>query len=391
MVWRALPVLGFLLLLSPALALTATEGDLTRVSASPGAEGSPSWSGPSTLVYVTPSGLARVDVAAAGAKTPRTFQGRTWVFDPSGLDSATVPLRAYSPTQGALEPPAEVAALPGVDGVAAISRHRSVSPDLWVVRSDGTARPLYTEPTVESSPAWEPGGGSIWVASQGRLLRVDAATGAAAEVKAAVLETSIVEYRDPAPSPDGSLVAFVGRAAGETSLDLWLMEKGGQNPRRLTHSPQAEGRPSWFPDGKRLAVQVDSGLALVNADGSGFEAVTTRPDLGRMVRPAVSPDGTSIAFVSRFGGSDDIWLLKLPGAPSPSPTPAPTPAQTPSPPEPSPTPKQPGFEAAPALAALAALALLGRFRGLKLTPPPSRAPAGPSGGAPGSAGPPAGG
>ncbi len=360
---RGLPVLLLLLLLLPAArALSATEGDLTRVSTSPDAEGSPSWSGPSTLVYTTPSGLARVDMAAAGAKAAKTLQGRTWVFDPSGIDSATAPLRAYSSTQGTLEPPTEAAALPGVDGVAAISKHRSASPDLWVVRSDGTARPLYAEPTVESAPAWEPGGKAVWVASQGKLLRVESATGAAAEVRAALLDTSIVEYRDPAPSPDGALVAFVGRAAGESSVDLWVMGPGGQNPRRLTRSPQVEAHPSWFPDSRRLALQVDDGLALVNADGSGLESVATSPDLGKMGRPAVSPDGRSIAFVSRFAGSDDIWLLRLPGAPS-SATPAPS-AQASAPasaaPAATPTPKQPGFEAAVAIAAVATVALLAR-------------------------------
>lgn len=362
---RLLGLLLFLAFIPASRALSVSEGDLTRLSTFPDAEGSPSWSGPSTLVYTSPASIYRVDVAAAGAKAPKTLQGRTWVFDPSGLDSATAPLRAYSSSQGTLEPPTEAAALPGVDGVAAISKHRSVSPDLWVVRSDGTARPLYTEPTAESSPAWEPGGKSVWVASQGKLLRVNADTGAAAEVKAAVLDTSIVEYRDPAPSPDGALVAFVGRAAGETSLDLWVMGPGGQNPRRLTRSPAAEAHPSWFPDSKRLALQVDDGLALVNADGSGFEAVTTSPDLGKMTRPAVSPDGRSVAFVSRFSGSDDIWLLKLPGVSSSSPTPAPS-AQASAPasaaPAATPTPKQPGFEAAAALTALAALAVVARRR-----------------------------
>lgn len=339
-----------------ASTLSASEGDLTRLSLSPDSEGSPAWSGPSTLIYVTPSGISRVDVAAVGPKAPKEFQGRTWVFDPSSLEAATTSLRAYSPTQGTLEAITEVAAHPAIANLAAISKHRSASPDLWVVLPDGAARPLYAEPTSEAAPAWNPDGKAIWLVSQGKILRVDAATGVAREVKAVALTLNIEEYRDPVPNPDGTLVAFAGRVVGETAHDLWVMGPEGQNPRRLTQSSTGEARPSWFPDGKRLALQVDNGLALIHADGSGLQVITTSPDLGKMSRPAVSPDGKSVAFVSGFAGSDDIWLLRLPGASAPSPPPSagasvPPPKAASAPPA-TPSPKQPGFEAALALAAL---------------------------------------
>ena len=59
--------------------------------------------------------------------------------------------------------------------------------------------------------------------------------------------------------------------------------------------PLERQRPSWSPDGTRIAFAAGSSTAqdlyLVNADGSGETLVTTN---GR--NPTWRPDGTEIAF-----------------------------------------------------------------------------------------------
>lgn len=360
---------GALLLLlaamGPALGISLTESDLTRLSTAPTAEGSPSWASDHLLFHVADGALATVDLADSGPKTPREVDGKTWVFDPDPLAASAV--RAYSGTLGRIESITEVAVSPDGATLAFISNHRSASPDLWLARADGSsARPLYAEPTAEAAPAWSADGRALWVASQGRLLRVDAETGGAKEVKAVGVSPPIEEYRDPAPGPDGTSLAFVARSAGEVAFDLWVMGTDGSNPRRLTRTAEAEAHPSWFPDGGRLAFQVDGTVSLIGADGTGLEPLRTRPPLGRVARPAVSPDGSAIAVVSDFAGSDDIWLLRLPGGGAPASSPAATaPPAAPSPaPESAPasaptaTPAQPGGGAALALLALFAAGLL---------------------------------
>ena len=53
--------------------------------------------------------------------------------------------------------------------------------------------------------------------------------------------------RHPAPSPDGSLVAFSWQG------DLWLVPSAGGQARRLTAHPAAERFPVWSRDGRLLA------------------------------------------------------------------------------------------------------------------------------------------
>ena len=71
--------------------------------------------------------------------------------------------------------------------------------------------------------------------------------------------------RTPAPSPDGSRIAFSWQG------DLWIVPSEGGAARRITAHPGYDFAPVWFPDGKR------------------------------------------IAFASDRGGSDDVWLVDLAG------------------------------------------------------------------------------
>uniref|UniRef100_A0A0N5A1U3 DPPIV_N domain-containing protein n=1 Tax=Parastrongyloides trichosuri TaxID=131310 RepID=A0A0N5A1U3_PARTI len=55
---------------------------------------------------------------------------------------------------------------------------------------------------------------------------------------------------EPAPSPDGSLIAYSSSKSG--SLNIWLMNSDGNNKKQLTNNVGYTGLPSWSPSGKYI-------------------------------------------------------------------------------------------------------------------------------------------
>ncbi len=56
---------------------------------------------------------------------------------------------------------------------------------------------------------------------------------------------------EPAPSPDGSRIAYVTSRDG--NAEIYVMNADGTNPQRLTNTTATEGAPAWMPDGVRIA------------------------------------------------------------------------------------------------------------------------------------------
>lgn len=114
---------------------------------------------------------------------------------------------------------------------------------------------------------------------------------------------------EPAISPDGTLVAFTSSKDG--NRDVWVLDVRGSDAIRLTSSPEAEGRPAWLPD---------QSAVLYVAEHEGGSDVMRVPRLGGMAElliadatdPAVSPDGTRIAFARHLvSGSSRIGVAPL--------------------------------------------------------------------------------
>lgn len=119
---------------------------------------------------------------------------------------------------------------------------------------------------------------------------------------------------DPAFSPDGSKIAFVKwigpvRTESITAAGLWTMNADGEKPVQLTQqrlpTTSEDRKPSWSPDGKRLAFTRENTTAkpvhgqaifLAWADGSEVRQVTPW-DLDADF-PSWSPDGKLILFSS---------------------------------------------------------------------------------------------
>ncbi len=71
---------------------------------------------------------------------------------------------------------------------------------------------------------------------------------------------------------------------------------------------------SWTPDGRIVYGSLaDDKISvwIMNADGNNRKQLTANPDIN--FKPAVSPDGRSIVFVSRRTGSPHLWKMNIDG------------------------------------------------------------------------------
>lgn len=115
---------------------------------------------------------------------------------------------------------------------------------------------------------------------------------------------------DPALSPDGTRIAFASSREG--NRDIYLIGVRGGNPVRLTHDPADEYRPTWFPDGTAIAFVSRKGgtSGIWKMDQMGGGAILL---VGEGASdPAISPDGSRIAFsIPGPSGDNRIGLASL--------------------------------------------------------------------------------
>jgi Tol biopolymer transport system component len=131
----------------------------------------------------------------------------------------------------------------------------------------------------------------------------------------------------PAWSPDGSWIAFTredrtGPEAGQVNFDIWVMRATGKGAKQLTRAADDEVQAAWAPDGKSIAFLADdpnsagARIVVMRADGTHRRVVVRVPVLGsaqedqyRLQRPSWSPDGKRIAFV----GAKGITIIRSDG------------------------------------------------------------------------------
>ncbi len=94
-----------------------------------------------------------------------------------------------------------------------------------------------------------------------------------------------------------------------SSVELYVMNRDGSNPRQITKLGGAAFAPFFSPDGKKIVFasnhHVKGGrefdIFMINVDGTGLEQVTFSPDFDGF--PMFSPDGTKLVFASNRNGA----------------------------------------------------------------------------------------
>jgi TolB protein len=124
--------------------------------------------------------------------------------------------------------------------------------------------------------------------------------------------TSEPEDRDQAPSwsPDGRRIAFTrsGRPGASGVDQVWVLDLVQSKETRI--APQGRA-PAWSPDGKRILLlslrRPRLQPVLIAPDGSGETWLAEDDSVKGFL--AWSPDGTRIAFLAQSGGNTQLRLI----------------------------------------------------------------------------------
>jgi Tol biopolymer transport system component len=152
-------------------------------------------------------------------------------------------------------------------------------------------------------PSWSPSGLAVALGSFGNSVAVDAPGGPVGDDGPGVF-----------PSWAGDSIAVT---VGSSLVVIDLSTEARRTVVQSYVKPtQSNGVAAWSPDRSRLAFGVmtsfaEGGIAIVNADGSGFRVIAPGPN--QSANPTWSPDGKSLAFETNRGGDFEIYSIRADG------------------------------------------------------------------------------
>ena len=236
---------------------------------------------------------------------------------------------------------------------------RTGDEDVFVMNADGTAPLNVTdnEDIADADPSWAPDGRILFTSERAATFGIQA-TDLRGARRIALGRLPGAESL-PEWSPDGTSVAFVSERAGRSHIYLQATMTGAP-PRQLTRDPgfddtdpawSRNGRriafvredefgtdylytmntdgtgvrflleaedlccPEWSPDGRLLALGLNSEIVVVDRNGRGRHLVTGASSNSS---PTWSPDGRWIAFTSDRDDNDDwdIFVVEAGGGPA---------------------------------------------------------------------------
>jgi TolB protein len=176
----------------------------------------------------------------------------------------------------------------------------------------GSFRTLTNFNSINISPDWQPGGGSLAFVSFYRnradVMSLDLATG-----RTAIISQTEGLNSSPAWSPDGTSLALTLSQDG--NAEIYLMSAENRELRRLTNSWAIDCSPSWSPNGRELVFNSDRPgspqLYIMDNEGANLRRLTYQG--GYNTSPCWSPRGDQIAFVSRIDGKFQVCTIDING------------------------------------------------------------------------------
>lgn len=197
-----------------------------------------------------------------------------------------------------------------VEGVPPQRRYR-----LMVADADGASpRVILESRRPLMSPAWSPDGRQLaYVSFESRSAAVYVQDLRTAQRRAVSMRAGV--NGAPAWSPDGSRLALTLSSAGG-NLDVYLLDPSDGALERLTDDPAIDTEPVWSPDGRSLFFTSDRAggpqvYRMVPRSGERAQRVSFGSPYA--ARPRISPDGRMIAMVVRDEGGYRIAVQALGG------------------------------------------------------------------------------
>jgi TolB protein len=120
-----------------------------------------------------------------------------------------------------------------------------------------------------------------------------------------------------APSLAGSKVYFVSDRQGKGTKEIWVMDFDGSNQRRLTQFGSITTMPAVSPDGSRLAFTSyakGQPRIMMFATETGRFVPFFNPPAPTNGTPSFTPDGQTVMYASSIGGFMQIYSASIDGS-----------------------------------------------------------------------------